>query len=594
MALVPDTPGGGGGSVIIRSDTVRPANRSADYATVYGDPDGNTTVGKIRKDTIIQVYADVGTMIKFKFEGGIGYITKTDVIKGSTPSSSSNTGNTGIVSEYDFSDINTDSNAEYYDPSVLFTGSGKQGIKEQGWKIMQAFGAPPKFNMDIDIQYLDEVFPGYGRVTAKTIMSNPSILSICPGAVDFLPGFSKKEKDNFFDTLIEKLNGANADSSVIAKIKADKNTDGKLYTFKTAFREYCKVFNVLCRACSIMLGIGDELMPNTSIKLKEFDYGYWQLRDHARASNPEQRSIFKDFYDGLIQTSDGAVSDSMYMHYFITNSETNVSETATTSTEESMIGQIFNNSELSTYAKNLNYLFGGPMGGTSDDLEEAVGFLENSNLFAGDSFLSKIGRGAINYVKGGRMIIPLMLGDVNYDKAINCSLTFMSPYGDPKAVFLNCMVGVMSLMAFALPKQLTDNMYTYPFIVRCYQKGCFNTDLAVISDLRIQRGGNDETSFTQEGLATEWTVNFSVVPLYSELMVTSSDHPYLFMKNEGLLEYLGNLCGLDLKANNLSVKMELAIDMAVCRFKDIPSSLGRNIGEMFANRVSSFFQFVNS
>lgn len=570
---------------IIRTDTVRPSNRSSSQATAYADPQGKTKLGTVAKNTYIQVYGDVGNMIKFKWPNGSGvaYIISTDVIKGRV---------TAMEEDIPEASVERNERDGYYDPTILETSETEQGIKEQGWKIMQAFGAPPKFNMDIDIQYLDDIFPGYGRVTCKTIMSNPSILSICPGCVDFLPGFSKKEKDSFFDSLMSAIQGADGD--VISKIQKDKNTDGKLYTFKTAFRDYCKVFNVLCRACAIMLGIGDEYMPNTSIKLKEFDYGYWQLRDKARNAHPEQRSIFKDFSDGLIQTSNGAVSDSMYMHYFITNSETNVSETATTSTEESMIGQIFNNSNLSTYAKNLNYLFGGPMGGSSDDLQEALDFLNNSNLFAGDSFLSKIGRGAINYIQGGRMIIPLMLGDVQYDKAINCSITFMSPYGDKKAVFFNCMVGVMSLMAFALPKQLTDNMYTYPFIVRCYQKGCFNTDLAVITDLRLRRGGNDETSFTISGLATEWTVEFSVVPLYSELMVTSSDHPYLFMKNEGLLEYLGNLCGIDLKANNLSTKLALAVDMVMCNIRDVPTALGRTIGELFANKVQSYLQFSDS
>lgn len=175
-----------------------------------------------------------------------------------------------------------------------------------GW----SFGAPPKFNMDVDLQYADDLFPGYGRVVSKTILTHPSILSICPGKVDFLPGFSKKDKDNFFDLLKGAMEGP-TDAGILDKMTADKGLGtGKIYQFSNAFNSYAKIFNTLCRACAIIRGIGDKPMPYTSAKLKEFDYAYWQQRN-AKNDYGAKKGIFGDFMDGLTSTASGAVTDAM-------------------------------------------------------------------------------------------------------------------------------------------------------------------------------------------------------------------------------------------------------------------------------------------
>lgn len=566
---------------------VRPSSTSADaVAYVYKTSACNTGVlGKLKKDSIVQVLKTTGNIAQIQWNNNgltVAYMSMNDLKKsgnkGQRPSSSLET----LTQQYTEQDNSDRVNTNYSDIGVA--NQNPNHFRDSMWKATWAFGAPPKMNMDIDIQYDDGTMPGTGRVFAKTLYSNPAILSICPGAVDFLPGFTKEEKDNFYESI--KAMATNA--TVKGNIDNDNNRGtGKIYTFKSAYNSYCKVLNALCRACAVMLGIGDKNMPNTTIKLKEFDYGLWQMRGLARNFGGDD-SIFKDFVDSAIGTAAGAVSDSMYMHYFITNSETSISESFSTGIEDSMIEDAINKSNISQLAKNLNYLFGGAIGDNTAD--EAFQFMQDNNLFAGDGFLSKIGKAATNYVQGGRMIIPKMLGDVQASKAVSCSMTFMSPYGDKLAVFLYCMVGVLSLISFSWPKQISENMYTYPFLVRAYQKGQMAIDLGVISDIVIKRGGQDETSWSQDGLATEWNVQFDIVPLYNEMMVTSTDHPLLFMKNDGLLEYLGNMCGIDLKANATSRKLEIAAQLLVSRFKEQPASLGRTIGEKVANSVNTLFQ----
>lgn len=562
---------------VIRIDTVVPADKNADHANAYSDAAGTKKIGAVWKNQYVQVLADEGRCSKIKYSTYTAYIARTDLKAGERQTNSNVTlegGNVGAPQ----STFNQDFDISGYDVEYY---------KKLQWKFVRALGVPPKFNVDVDIQYTNDYTPGIGRVYEKTFLSNPSILSICPGTVDFLPGFSKRDEDNLFEYIKDAAAGAGSETK--RHIDDDnKLLSGKLYSFQSAFTSYGKILNVLCRASAILLGIGETMMPHTSIKLKAFDYAYWTLRETDR-NVVQDASIFKTFWSSAGQTVSSAVSDSNYIHFFLTNSETSVVESASTSTEESMIGQVLNSQELSGLAKNINFMFGGAIGDTTVD--DALADL--SGVFSGTSFLDKVGKAATNYVRGGRMIVPLMLGDVSYEKAIDCSLTFVSPYGDPLSVFMYCMVPTLHLLAFSLPKQISDNMFTYPFIVRVYQQGWFNTDLAVISNIRIQRGGQDDTSWTLEGLATEWTVQFSVVPLYSELMVTSSDNPFLFMKNDSLLEYLGNLCGVDLKTNNLDLKAELAVDMMLSRIRDIPASLGRASGEWLANKVRSIFQFQN-
>ena len=66
-------------------------------------------------------------------------------------------------------------------------------------KYVRAFGSPPKFTEEVDPYYNMSPTIGVGRAMASTWYSNPTIISFCPGSVDYLPGFNtKKNKNQFF------------------------------------------------------------------------------------------------------------------------------------------------------------------------------------------------------------------------------------------------------------------------------------------------------------------------------------------------------------------------------------------------------------
>ena len=134
-------------------------------------------------------------------------------------------------------------------------------------------------------------------------------------------------------------------------------------------------------------------------------------------------------------------------------------------------------------------------------------------------------------------------------------------------------------------------MYTFPFLIRCAQLGHFNVDLGVISSLNITRGGADDTSWSADMIATEWEVQMEITPLVDELMITPTNHPVLFCKNEMLLDYLANYCGFDVLAYNASTKVDLMMTFIKNVVLDWPATIEYKITDKLYNKVNSLFRY---
>lgn len=470
----------------------------------------------------------------------------------------------------------------------------KMGLDEYYLNISMKYafclGAPFKYNMDIDIQYTDEVTPGYGRVVNKTILSNPSILMMLPGKAKMFPNLIGAEEDTFVKKLI---NAADGDVVKAAISEDDKGKfSGKLYNFIAETKEYTQYLNALCRACAIMLKIGDRKMPNTPYKLKEFDYSYWTIRkeyQHEQYDAGSNKSIFGIFgaflQSKVTMIKNAATSDAAYINFFMNGSDTNVSESITNGVTDSPLSGIFDS--VSSFASMLNYFTGSGFNVETEDVSAAL----KTALGGEDSTLGGLFHLGENFLKGGRMILPKMVEGAKYGKSISCNMKFVSPYGDPYSVFLKCIVPICHLLAMALPKQLSDNMYTFPFLVRASQNGCFNMDCGIISSLNITRGGSDDSCWTVDGLATEWDVQMELTPLVDDLMVTSADHPALFCKNENLLDYLANFCGFDVLAYNANTKWEMALSFIKNKIFDYPKSINNKLIDSSFNALNRYSMY---
>ena len=523
-----------------------------------------------------------GTYVQTTDKTTYGWVSKSDIKSKTTETTptdwrQSQQGKDAILREsYD----NTNYNPMGYSAEKRYLGT-EEYYKETMSKLNYCFGTPPKFNMDIDIQYVSDV--GIGRVLSQTYYANPTILSICPGKVKMFPHlFNKSERDSLFNAIYEAA--GTGDASVLQKLNSDKNSNilnGSLYEFSQDTEDYAKRVNLLCRACAVLLGIGNERMPYTSTKLVNFDYAYWSIRKKYSPSTGKVQNVFTDFWKGGFEALTSGITDQNYVHFLISTENTSVDESVNTSTEPSFLENML--SSVNNISNQLSYLSGIGFNNQMDAKDNINNIL---NGVIGENGWTKL---ADNVLSGGKLKIPKIVSDTDYSQGISCSLTFISPYGNPKSVFLWCIVPICHLLAFALPKQLSDSMYSYPYLLKVNQKGWFNSNLAVMTSIKVSRGGSDNTSWSSEGLATEWTVNFDITPLYSQLTLPSTDHPFLFMKNDGLIDYLGNMCGFDLKANNLDVKRRLIGNFIANKFTGIPNDIQRWSSDKVSNAVSKIF-----
>lgn len=462
-------------------------------------------------------------------------------------------------------EVGTDAENTDHAEEKTLTGNSDEAYNKLLLRYLHAFGSPPRFTEEVDPYYgltNDEIQTG--RVMMNTWFSQPSILSLCPGTVDYLPGFSKKKKNQFFGKIKSSMGG------LAGKAEADQKMDsnGQLYAFKSSYKRYINVVNLLARAAALMLGIGDvtNLFYGTNTKLKHFDYGYYTTASGSSNGG--------GFFGELKRSVSTAVSDNHYIHFFVNHSGASASETISTTSGASYLEKQFGtDGQFSELAQNLQFLFGGVITPEAQaDFDMILGEARSqSELIGGMATI------ASNYLKGGRLVFPKMITGMDYSKALSVELKFTSVYGDKRSIFKYVILPCLHLLAMATPLQMSSNMYTYPFLVRASNPGNFNSDLAFIQKLDLSRGGDDNTCWTVDGLPTEIIARFDIVPLYSNLMVTSAVNPFLFMSNTSLLEYLGNMCGVDLKLNNLDAKVDMALTMMGNRVMDISTNIPRSL-----------------
>jgi hypothetical protein len=126
----------------------------------------------------------------------------------------------------------------------------------------------------------------------------------------------------------------------------------------------------------------------------------------------------------------------------------------------------------------------------------------------------------------------------------NMSFTFnfVSPYGDPLSIFQYVYVPFLSLLTFAMPRQAAQNGLVSPFFVRADIPGWITSDLAIISDLNWQRGGNDGTMWTKDKLPRAISGSFTVYDLYLYLAMTKRIS--FLSANPSYTVFLDNMAGL--------------------------------------------------
>lgn len=158
-------------------------------------------------------------------------------------------------------------------------------------------------------------------------------------------------------------------------------------------------------------------------------------------------------------------------------------------------------------------------------------------------FISNLFTGAIQSIKGQKMIYPEIYKSSKSHMDYQFAITLTTPYGDPYNYFMNIVVPLMHLIALASPRMVTANSVTSPFLVQAYIPGMCSCQLGIIEQMNITKNPNLH-HVSVHGFPLTVKVEFTVRELYNAMAISPANDPASFMYNETLDDYMANLAGL--------------------------------------------------
>jgi hypothetical protein len=245
----------------------------------------------------------------------------------------------------------------------------------------------------------------------------------------------------------------------------------------------------------------------------------------------------------------GEMKETRFVHFAATG-QVSPREQFNTSIRPSVIEQYVSGA-VSDVVKDIAYLTSGTgfSSGVTQDLDAVKDYIAGSIPGIGNILSA-----AVDTFTGGRIVFPKVIDDVSWGREYSFSVKFVSLYGDCESRFLNVVFPYLALMCLFLPKQLSSglDMYTLPFVVQAYARGIFACPCGVLTSINVTRGGGDDTGWTESGQLMEIDVDFSITPMHDKLFMSST--PAWFVKNTGIQQYLGTICGVDLTIPQIQLR----------------------------------------
>ena len=462
----------------------------------------------------------------------------------SSNNNSSNSSNSGYLGTTTPNYSYDDSKGAGYQPGVedmlAYTNSNISNSEFVKIKnVAGVFGLPYQFLPTADVRLSGDInSENIGYEYADKIITRMPLIFLTPGKASFMTKYSKKNRQTALEWLLTL--GVSDRSGSLEDLLT---TDGKYYTFEYDRTRYYKYVNPMCRIAARYLEIQDLELNGT--KLDRLDWGAYT--------------------DGGIKSILSINADYGGVPFYV-DADTSISENFSNSTTQSMIASAVNS--VSDMGRELNFLFGYSTSAAGiDALNDAdvQSNIENINnmigsLLGSGSFLSNLSKHLVTVTSGGKLVFPEIWNDSTFSRSYNVELKLSSPDPSKFSVYLNVLVPLFHLLGLVAPHTDTDNPngYVNPFLIRAVYKGFFNIDMGIITDMSITKGA--ECQWTPEGIPTSITVNLSIKDLYSAMSITSTeslDWKYDTLNNTALMDYIANLCGINIFAPEIGRMIDM-------------------------------------
>lgn len=457
---------------------------------------------------------------------------------------------------------------------------GKNEIKGS----TRLFGCPFQFTSQTDFRVDKNL--DLGRKYLENIVAESPIVYFLPGKPSYLPDLNKKEKESLTTFFMNTMKDNDGDKKTILQ-KILNEEEVRYFDFVSDYAEYMRYANLLCRVCSVYIGIGDNIVPGTTTKYKFYDWSNYKYLDTYRNQKSSEK-IF-DLTDVKETAEEIFFGENRYIQFYVDPS-TSFSESASNNTQSSQFESLLD--QGSSLIKEFSFLTNTM---ALQNLDEARDFFsdqidELSKKFnKGENFFTRLlGLGNV-VLDGSNVLFPEIWGDASYGKSYNISINLVTPYGDKESWFLNIGAPLMHLLALSLPRQTTPNSFASPFLVKVFAKGWFSCELGLIDSISIEKAGSGD-AWTVDGLPAEVRVSLGVKDLYSNLMISPVSKPGLFFQNQGLIDFLAVTCGVNVTKPNLALKMETLFSLLLNKVMDIPSDFYRSFIENIRNSVEGLWR----
>lgn len=379
-------------------------------------------------------------------------------------------------------------------------------------------------------------YPGaFGRKYAEKIVARMPLLLLTPGTPEFLSGYSEAEKKSVVEYALTMFSDKSRESDLDSLLKRE----GRYYSLKFNWVDYYNHVNPLCRACARFLNIQDEEIDG--VKLDNYDW--------SKNNNEEIHKHLN--YRGALA--------------FYINSDTQISESFSSSTSESMLAGKVNG--MSDMGREMNFLLGGAGALTGMDIDKFTKAenldknVQNTSDMAdrivnGNNLIKSITGGLQTVFAGGKLIFPELWSDSQFSRSYDVEIKLTTPDPNKLSWYMDICVPLMHLVCLAAPRQAGVNGYISPFLVRGFYKGLFNCDMGLVTNMNFNRG--QESSWTKDGLPTTVDVSFSIKDLYSAMAITSNKTiKHGLMNNIALMDYIANMCGVNINEPDIKRTIDM-------------------------------------